>query len=173
MVEEQVCAREERVEQLRHLTRTDPDPRVRRRAHGALLVEQGHSLAEVARFFATAAHRVRAWQDRFLADGRVGLADRARGGRPPKLDEAALAFVEEALERGPQAYDFPVTVWTLRDLQTLLLRERRVEVSVATLSRVVHPLGYRYRRPRHDLTHRQDAEAVASAERILGWLQKN
>jgi transposase len=163
---------EQRLERLRQLTKTDPDPRVRRRAHGVLLVEQGHPLAEVARFFGTAPHRVRAWQDRFLAEGRAGLADRARGGRPPKLDEAALAFVDEAVERGPQAYGFPVTVWTLRDLQTLLLRERGVQVSVCTLYRVVHTLGYRYRRPRHDLTHRQDAEAVASAKRVLHWLQK-
>jgi transposase len=100
------------------------------------------------------------------------LADRARDGRPPKLNEAALALLSEALECGPQAYGFPVTVWTLCDLQTLLQRERGVQVSVATLYRVVHTLGYRYRRPRHDLTHRQNAEAVATARRVLEWLQK-
>jgi transposase len=172
MVEGQVLPQQEHVEQLRHLTKTDPDPRVRRRAHGVLLVEQGQSLAQVARFFGTAPHRVRAWQERFLTAGRAGLADQARGGRPPKLNEAALAFVHEALDRGPQAYGFPVTTWTLCDLQTLLLRERQVQVSVATLYRVVHTLGYRYRRPRHDLTHRQNAEAVAGAKRLLEWLQK-
>lgn len=172
MVEGQALTQQERVEQLRHLTKTDPDPRGRRRAHGVLLVEQGQSLAQVARFFGTAPHRVRAWQERFLAGGRAGLADQARGGRPPKLNEAALAFVSEALDRGPQAYGFPVTVWTLDDLQTLLLRERKVQLSRATLYRVVHTLGYRYRRPRHDLTHRQNAEAVAGAKRLLEWLQK-
>jgi hypothetical protein len=40
MVEGQALAQQERVEQLRHLTKTDPDPRVRRRAHGALLVDR-------------------------------------------------------------------------------------------------------------------------------------
>jgi transposase len=173
MVEERALTQKERVEQLHHLTKTDPDPRVRRRAHGALLVEQGQPLAQVARFFGTAPHRVRAWQERFLTPGRAGLADQARGGRPPKLNEAALAFLSEALERGPQTYGFPVTVWTLCDLQTLLLRERQVRVRVATLYRVVHTLGYRYRRPRHDLTHRQNAQAVATAHRLLEWLQKN
>jgi hypothetical protein len=33
-------------------------------------------------------------------------------------------------------------------------------------------MGYRYRRPRHDLKHRQDAEAVAAAERVLNWLKR-
>ena len=172
MVGEQALSQTERMQQLRHLTKTDPDPRVRRRAHGALLVEQGKPLAQVARFFGTAPHRVRTWQERFLASGRAGLADQARGGRPPKLDEAARAFLSEALDRGPQAYGFPVTVWTLDDLQTLLVREREVQVSRATLYRVAHTLGYRYRRPRHDLTHRQNAEAVATARRLLEWLQK-
>ena len=174
MAEEQTrtVTHEERMGQLRHLTKTDPDPRVRRRAHGVLLVEQGLSLAQVARFFGTAPHRVRAWHDRFLAEGRAGLADRARGGRPPKLDAAALTFLSDALDRGPQDYGFPVTIWTLGDLQTLLQRERDVQVSTATLYRVVHTLGYTYGRPRHDLRHRQDAEAVAAAKRVLDWLQK-
>jgi transposase len=172
MVEEQALPRKERVEQLRHLTKTDPDPRVRRRAHGVLLVEQGQSLAQVARFFGTAPHRVRVWQERFQLGGRAGLADQARGGRPPKLDGAAVDFLSEALDRGPQADGFPVTVWTLDDLGTLLLREREVHVSRATRYRGVHTLGYRYGRPRHDLTHRQNAEAVAGANRLLDWLQK-
>lgn len=38
MVEEQALTYEEYLEQLRHLCKTDADPRVRRRAHGVLLV---------------------------------------------------------------------------------------------------------------------------------------
>jgi hypothetical protein len=37
----------------------------------------------------------------------------------------------------------------------------------------VHALGLRSRRPRHDLPHRQDLAAVAAAQQVLGWLQKN
>jgi len=43
---------------------------------------------------------------------------------------------------------------------------------VYTVHRAVHALGYRYRRPRHDLTHRQDREAVATVATVLDWLQK-
>jgi transposase len=60
-----------------------------------------------------------------------------------------------------------MTTWTLRDLQALLLRERGLRVSVCTLHRVAHALGDRYRRPRHDLRHRQDAQAVAAARPLL------
>jgi transposase len=158
-----------------HLTKTDPDPRVRRRAQAVLLVEDGHSQASVARLLHTSAYRVHVWQERCATEGRMGLVDRPRGGRPHTLtlspDDRAL--LEEALDRGPQAYGAPMTIWSIRDLQALLQRERGVEASVYTVHRAVHALGFRYRRPRHDLTHRQDAQAVAVAGRVLDWLPKN
>ena len=49
--------------------------------------------------------------------------------------------MEEALEQGPQAYGLPMTTWTLRDLQALLLRERGLRVGVCTLHRVGACLG--------------------------------
>lgn len=159
-------------ELLRQLTRTDPDPRVRRRAHALLLLTQDASVVAVARLLATAPHRVRAWRSRFLARGRQGLADEPRTGRPPKLDAAALAFLSEALEAGPQAYGLPVTIWSIRDLRDVLAHRLGVRVCTATVHRAVQRLGYRYRRPRHDLTHRQDQEAVAAAEEVLTWLRK-
>jgi transposase len=163
---------QERSAQLHHLTKTDPDPRVRRRAHAVLLVEDGQTVASVARLFQTAPYRVRVWQRRFAEEGRSGLLDRTRRGRPPKLSADDRAFLVTALEQGPQAYGLPVTVWSIRDLQALLARERGITVSVYTVHRVVQALGFRYRRPRHDLHHRQDAAAVAAAQHVLDWLQK-
>ena len=157
---------------LRRLTWTGPDPRVRRRAHALLLLVEGHSVAAVARRFGTAPNRVRAWRSRFLASGRHGLADAPRPGCPPKLDAAALAFLREALETGPQAYGLPVAIWSIRDLRDVLAHRLGVRVCTATVHRAVQRLGYRYRRPRHDLTHRQDQEAVAAAEDVLTWLRK-
>ena len=157
---------------LRHLTKTDPDPRVRRRAQALLLVEEGQSQASVARLLHTSAYRVHVWQERFAAEGRAGLVDRPRGGRPHALNEGDRALLEAELEQGPQAYGLPMTIWSIRDLQALLQRERGVQTSVYTVHRAVQALGFRYRRPRHDLTHRQDAQAVAAAQRVLAWLQK-
>jgi transposase len=162
----------ERRDHLQQMMKTDPDARVRRRAHALLLVAEGHTQASVARLFHTSAYRVHVWRERFSRAGRAGLADQSRGGRPPKLTAQDRTFVEEALDRGPQAYGLPVTVWTLRDLQALLQRERGVAVSVVTMHRVVHALGFRSRRPRHDLAHRQDRAAVAAARQVLDWLQK-
>jgi transposase len=143
---------EARTPELSHLMKSDPDPRVRHCGHALLLVAQGRAVAEVARLFQTAAHGVRAWRSRFLAEGRAGLVDRSRCGRPPKLDAGARRVLEEALDRGPQAYGLPMTIWSLRDLHRRLLQEGQVQVSLDTVHRAVGALGYRYRRPRHDST---------------------
>ena len=155
---------------LRRLVKTDPDPRVRRRAQALLQVAQGDPVVRVAKTFGTAAHRVRAWRDRYLDRGRDGLVDQPRVGRPPKLGPTELGLLDEALARGPQAYGWPVTIWSIRDLCELVWQQRGVRVSVYTVHRAVQRLGYRYRRPRHDLRHRQDQEAVTSAKEVLTWL---
>jgi transposase len=89
-----------------------------------LLVEEGQTLASMARLFQTAPHRVPVWQRRFAVEGRDGLLDQTRRGRPPKLRADDRAFLVSALAQGPQAYGLPVTVWSIRDLQALLDRER-------------------------------------------------
>ncbi len=156
---------------LLHLTRSDPDPRVRHRADALVLVADGLTLSATAALLHTSACRVRAWRDRFLAEGRDGLADRPRRGRPGKLDEAADQLLAEVLTRSPLDEGYPVTTGIVADLTDALAR-RGWLVSTATVHRALHRLGYRYRRPKHDLTHRQDPEAVASARHALAELQK-
>ncbi len=153
------------------LTRTDPDPRVRHRADALVLVADGLTLTAAAVLLHTSACRIRAWRDRFLVEGRDGLADRPRPGRPSKLDGAADQTLAGLLTRSPLDEGYPVTTWIVADL-TDALGQRGWPVSTATVHRALHRLGYRYRRPKHDLTHRQDPEAVASARHALAELQK-
>lgn len=90
----------------------------------------------------------------------------------PQVRRRAQSLLDDALQRGPDAYGWPISTWSIRDLLALLHQERQVEVSVYTVHRAVRGLGYRYRRPRHDLKHRQDAEAVAFAQQAVAWLGK-
>jgi transposase len=157
--------------ELRRLTRTDRDPRVRHRADALLLLAHGRSVEDAAHAMGCCPKRIRVWRRRFLAEGRTGLADRPRSGRPSLLDDDATALLETAVAGSALDYGYPVTTWTIADLADLRA-ERGWTVSRATVSRTLQKMGYRYRRPRHDLTHRQDAEAVASAKYVLTELQK-
>jgi transposase len=148
-----------------------PRPRVRHRAAALVLVADGLTLTEAARLLGRSRTSLRAWRDRFLAAGRAG---RPGPPRPPagagRGGQAARRLLADALAESPLDHGYPVTTWTVADLADLLGR-RGWAVSAATVSRTLHALGYRYRRPRHDLTHRQDAAAVASAEHALAELQ--
>jgi transposase len=144
---------------------------VRHRADTLLQLAHGRSVEDAAHAMGCCTKRIRVWRRRFLAEGRTGLADRPRSGRPALLDDGARALLETALAGSPLDYGYPVTTWTVADLADLLT-QRGWPVSRVTVARGLQRLGYRYRRPRHDLTHRQDAEAVASAKHVLRELQK-
>lgn len=160
-----------RRDDLLSLTKRDADATVRHRAHALLTLLDTGSARVAAAQRDVSPKTLGRWRTRFLAEGRDGLCHRPRRGRPPKLDAAARALLTEALEAEPGDYGYPVATWTIADLTDLLAR-RGWAVSPVTVNRTVHALGYVHRRPRHDLRHRQDAEAVASAQRVLGELQK-
>lgn len=159
------------VSSLDGLVRTDADPRVRRRAQSLLAVAHAPTLREASRLTGVSRSTLARWRQRYLSDGRDGLADRARLGRPPKLPPTARTLLTTVLEELPTNYGYATATWTLADLQDLL-RRRGWHVGVATVSRTVHGLGYVYRRPKHDLQHRQDADSVATAAHTLSILQK-
>lgn len=50
---------------------------------------------------------------------------------------------------------------------TDLVNRRSWAARRTAVSRGLLPLGYRHRRPRHDLTHRQDPETGAAAKHVL------
>jgi transposase len=153
------------------LTQRDGDPRVRHRAHALLDLADSPSPRATAQRMDVSVKSLGRWRSRFLAEGGAGLRDRIRPGRPLKLPAAAQTVLETALAEDPMTYGYPMATWTIADLTDLLAR-RGWTVSAATVNRLMHALGYVHRRPRHDLRHRQDAEAVASARHVLATLQK-
>ncbi len=161
----------ERRAELVAITKRDGDPAARHRAHALLDLADSPSVRATAQRVEVSPKSLGRWRARFLTEGRAGLHDRARPGRPPKLPAAARVALGEALEADPMEYGYPIAIWTVVDLTDLLAR-RGWTVSTATGNRAVHALGYVHRRPRHDLRHRQDPEAVASARHTLEVLQK-
>jgi transposase len=157
---------------LHHLTRTDPCPQVRHRAHLLLAVLAHGSLAAAARATGVSAAAIGRWRDRFLANGRDGLVDRPRVGRSSRITPAADQLLDAALAASPMDYGYPVATWGLVDLADLLRQRLGIVIGTEALSRHLKRRGYVYARPRHDLHHRQDADAVESAKHTLRTLEK-
>lgn len=156
---------------LAHLVRTDPDMRVRWRAQCLLVVAQARTQRAAAGLTGVDTRTLARWRSRFGAEGRDGLADRPRPGRPAKLSGEARTLLSAVLDELPTTHGYATATWTLADLQDLL-RRRGWSVALTTVARTLHDLGYVYRRPKHDLHHRQDVDSVATAAHTLSILQK-
>ncbi|MGH2541728.1 MAG: IS630 family transposase [Ardenticatenaceae bacterium] len=122
--------------------------RVGVRAHYILLSADGSAVPGIVEIHQTSNVTVYKWFDRFEAEGPPGLYDRARSGRPPTMDEAAQAVVEEALSSAPTRYDYNFTQWTVPWLGSHLAAEAGVAVSGETVRRTLHALDYSWTRPR-------------------------
>ena len=73
---------------LQHLVKRDPHWRVRERAQNVLLLAAGLTCQQVADQQDLSMQTVSATRRRWLAQGLVGLPDRARSGAPAKLTAA-------------------------------------------------------------------------------------
>lgn len=93
---------------------------------------------------------------RYRAGGIEGLKNRPVSGRPRKVTEAFRSELEAVLSQPPAALGYEFTVWTAERLRLHLKTTTGIEVCEATLLNTLRELGYVYRRPKKDLSHRQD-----------------
>ena len=87
--------------ELRRLTRSDADPRVRHRADALLLLAHGRSVDEAAHDMGCCAKRIRVWRRRFLAEGRQGAGGSAPPGTPPEAECSSAGGAGVRLGRLP------------------------------------------------------------------------
>jgi transposase len=94
-------------ELLRALANTGPEQRFMHRLHCVVLVAEGHSCAEVARWFGGSRRTIERWVHSFEKDGIEGIrAQRGGGGRPAKMTGVRLR--ELAVDSGSAARCFGV-----------------------------------------------------------------
>lgn len=144
--------------------------RVALRAQMVLLSARGYSAPEISTIQGVSDVTVYSWLERFDAEGPAGLYDRPRPGRPPNIDTEAEQCLLTALERTPEAYGYPATIWTTPLLRDLLRGRHAVAVCADTVRRTLHALGYRWRRPCWAIKH-TDPDAAYRLDCILHALE--
>lgn len=143
--------------------------RVSERMHAVLLSARGYDVGQIASILEYDEATVRRWIERFEAKGLEGLQDLPRSGRPRSADAAAQDTVRRAMEAGPEACGHPgVALWTVVLLQTYLLVGLGLRVSRSSVRRLVHAVGYAWRRPRHVLP--KDPETDSKMRHICSTL---
>lgn len=161
--------------QVRCLRRIQGSARSRRiwsRATGLLMLAQGKSCQEVAKVLGICVDTVTDWKRRWACEGMKSLEDKPRSGRPPTVTKKYLRLLEEAVERGPQAYGYLFSVWSSGRLAAHLERKTDISLRGKRLRAYLKKLGFVYRRPKHSLKGRQNPQEVRAAEKHLHALKK-
>jgi transposase len=149
-----------------------PYPEVRQRAIAIRLLHLGQSPQQVAQIVLVTSNTIYAWHKRWRAQGIAGLRDGHRTGRPAKADQAYLKELERVLESDPRTLGLPFTIWTINRLRLYLAEQTEILLSYTRFRALLSREGYRWKEPKHDLSHLQDRPAQETMAQIMEWLKK-
>jgi transposase len=129
-----------------------------RRLRAAELFAAGVRQAEVARQLGVSAQAVNVWHTRWQTSGAEGLQSRGPSGPAPRLSDAQLATVEQALLDGATAHGFTGELWTLDRIATVIEHLTGVHHHPAWVWALLHHrLGWTVQRPKRRAAERDQA----------------
>jgi transposase len=142
-------------------------PAVRDRLEMIRLCDAGWSVPHIAHHLGFHEQSVRRYVKAFLADGFDGLAPRPHPGRPPRVTVADLEAVEARIDQSDRT-------WTTPQLVEWLDAERGVRVCAEHLGRLLRRRGFRWKRTKQSIAHKQrNPKLRRAAERELVALKKS
>jgi transposase len=163
---------EEQVAEVEEAINHSPHPEVRQRAIAIRLLHKGYKPEQVAELVAITVNTIWMWHRRWREGGVAGLQDQPRSGRPRKATESYCRALEETVNRDPASYGYSFTVWTMDRLRIYLEQKTGIRLSRARFAMVLEREGYVYRRPKRDLTFKQNQTAKQQAAELLEELKK-
>ncbi len=86
------------------------------RAGIVLLAARGWPNSRIAARLRIGVDSARKWRDRYAVQGRGGLGDRPRSGRPPRFTPVQTAEVKALACQLPAEHDVPLSVWSCPEL---------------------------------------------------------
>jgi transposase len=137
-----------------------------RRLRAAELFAQGRSQAEVARTLGVSRQSAHLWHARFEQGGVDALRSHGPTGPNPKLSDAQLAKVEQALLAGAMANGFDTDLWTLERVAVVITQLTGVRHHPGHLWSILRGrLGWTLQRPERRASERDE-------QAIQRWVQQ-
>jgi transposase len=146
------------------LRRRDLGPRLRERLEMVKGMALGEDLDTIARWSGRSPRTVQYWLRRFRTDGIAALADAPRSGRPADADAPYQAALVAALDTAPRSLGLLFDVWTSARLSAYLAETTGVRICPGWLRVLIGRQRFVAGRPKHTLTHLQDADEIAAFE---------
>ena len=148
--------------------RRSDESRYDHRLHGVLLVAQGMTCPEVARWLGDAPRSVEYWVSRFEKEGLAGLLEGEKPGRPRRLSEKQMESVDRILRRSPREAGLGSNIWDGKTLSAWLEQKYHLRLGVRQCQRIFRQLGFRLRKPRPALAHADPELQAAHKKNFRG-----
>jgi transposase len=116
------------------------------RAKVVLAALEGEGVGAIAQRFDLSPATVYLWLHRYEAQGLAGLADRARGGRPPTYTREQVGTIVATALSDPQALGQAYSSWTLDRLAAYLAEHQGIQMKRSRLDELLLAEGLRWRK---------------------------
>ena len=163
---------ESQLAQIKQAIKKDKRSGVSQRAQALYRLHLGDSVQKVADSLLITRKTIYNWHDRWQANGVDGLADKAKSGRPRKATATYRQLLAKLIEQEPATYGYEFSMWTNARMRTHLAQETGIKLSERAFGDLLKAEGYVYRRPKYDLGHLQDSEAIEQATSIKKVLKQ-
>jgi transposase len=142
------------------------------RALMVLLSHDGKSPITIAKDLKRHPHTVRDWLKRYNEHGIDGLQRKFAPGKTPALRLSVAKEVVGVIEKSPEEFGYPVSLWTTNLLAQWLRDHRDIKTSHDTIERALKSCDYTYRRasrkpPRVQSKHEQKLEIKKMVNQII------
>lgn len=137
-----------------------------------LLSAAGESAKAIARITGLSFNSVTNIRRRWKKHRLRSLNDQLRSGRPPRVTAEYRRELRRALRRGPLAFGYVFTVWSVARLSSHLHRLTGIKLSPDWLRRLVHAHGFVIGRPKHTLRGKRDEREYQRTRQRLDRLKR-
>ena len=148
-----------------------PDTTAFSRAQVVALASRGRSADQIAETLYCSRSHIYRTVERFQALGRTGLLDGRRDNGSRLVTAEVEALVASLLEQSPRDHGYVRPTWTRELFVRVVASTLSVEVSVTTMSRLLHTLRARRGRPkpvvRSTLSDRQKRRRLAAVRDLI------
>jgi transposase len=144
-----------------------------KRKNAVAAVQRGEPVNLVARTHNVPERTIFGWLERYRHGGMHALKDKQRSGRPRKLNGDVIQWLYQAITLGdPRQYQLAFCLWTLAIIRTMLKKEKGVELSKSSISRLLQQMGLSPQRPIYRSYRQNPAELEKYLKRTFPQLKR-
>lgn len=150
--------------QIKAIIDTDDKYKLGVKLYAVYQLSKGKPSRELEELYNVSFKQVCNWADRFDASGPLGLLDKPRSGRKPKMDKAEMCSLKDSLQKSPESFGYNTSLWNGALVRDFILAHYGVEYKPSNIYTLLHKLGFSFQKakglyPERDENKRTEARA--------------